>query len=62
MSRKRKRKPARPREARQQPGAADDVPDRSGKPVWWKYALLAGAFVGWIAFLVYCHLAGNWQP
>ena len=37
---------------------ADGIPDRSARRAWWKYALLAAVFLGWVAFLVYCQLAG----
>ena len=37
----------------------DGVPDRSGKPAAWKYALIGLIFLAWVVFLVYCLLAGN---
>lgn len=40
-------------------GVVDGIPDRSSKPAAWKYVLLAGVMLGWVAFLVYCAVAGN---
>ena len=37
----------------------DGSPDRSPKPAAWKYVLLAGGVLVWLAFLVYCAVAGN---
>jgi hypothetical protein len=37
----------------------DGIPDRSARPVAWKYVVLAAIFLGWVAFLIYCALAGN---
>lgn len=37
----------------------DGIPDRSPSPAAWKYVLLAGVFVAWVAFLIYCAAAGN---
>lgn len=35
------------------------LPDQSTNPAVWKYVLLAGIFVAWLAFLIYCQLAGQ---
>jgi len=40
-------------------GVVDGIPDRSSKPAAWKYVLLAAGVLGWVAFLVYCAVAGN---
>jgi hypothetical protein len=37
----------------------DGIPDRSSTRPAWKYVLMAAAFLGWLAFLVYCWLAGG---
>ncbi len=37
----------------------DGIPDRSQHRSFWKYLLIGLVFLGWVAFLVYCHLAGN---
>ena len=37
----------------------DGVPDRAENPPKWKYFALLGIFAAWVAFLVYCHLAGG---
>jgi hypothetical protein len=39
--------------------AVDGIPDRSSNPAAWKYLLLAAIFLAWVAFLVYCQLAGG---
>ncbi len=39
----------------------DGVPDRSPHPAVWKYLLLAGAFLAWMAFLLYCQFGGGPQ-
>lgn len=50
----------RPAPAPPQPvDVVDGIPDRSGRPAAWKYVFLAGAFVAWVAFLIYCAAAGN---
>lgn len=36
----------------------DGIPDRSARGRAWKLAVLAGVFVAWVAFLIYCALAG----
>ncbi len=37
----------------------DGIPMRSSSPAMWKYAAIFAVFVAWVAFLVYCQLAGN---
>ncbi len=37
----------------------DGLADRQAKPPRWKYILIAAIYVAWIAFLIYCLLAGN---
>lgn len=66
MSR-RKRKSSRPAAASGGPtvevpdpvDVVDGIPDRSSRPRGWKYAALAAVFIGWLAFLIYCALAGS---
>jgi len=36
----------------------DGIPDRSGRPGWWKILLLALIFAVWVAFLVWALIAG----
>lgn len=53
--------PSRP--PREDPPAApmdvvDGIPDRSPYAALWKYLVLALIFLGWVAFLVYCRIAG----
>ncbi|MBS3734054.1 MAG: hypothetical protein KGY99_03925 [Phycisphaerae bacterium] len=38
---------------------ADGVPEGSANRAAWKYILLAGIFLAWAGFLLYCALAGN---
>jgi hypothetical protein len=38
---------------------ADGIPDRSAKPVKWVYVAIAVVFLAWMAFLVYCAVAGR---
>jgi len=40
----------------------DGIPDREARPAVWKYLLIVAAFAGWLAFLIYCWLAGNIGP
>jgi len=37
----------------------DGLPDRSSQPAMWKYLLLLAVFLAWVAFLVFCALAGR---
>ena len=39
----------------------DGVPDRAPHPAVWKYLLLAGVFLAWMAFLLYCQFGGGLQ-
>jgi len=34
------------------------IPDRQSRPPRWKFVVLAGVFVAWVAFMLYCQLAG----
>ncbi|MCD6364971.1 MAG: hypothetical protein J7M14_03765 [Planctomycetes bacterium] len=36
----------------------DGIPDRTSRPVLWKYLLLGVIFAVWVAFLVFCQIAG----
>lgn len=36
----------------------DGIPDRQADPPRWKLLALAGVFLAWIAFLLYCQLGG----
>jgi len=38
---------------------AEPLPDTSPSRPRWKYAVLVAAFLAWVAFLVYCGLAGT---
>ena len=40
----------------------DGIPDREARLAVWKYLLIVAAFAGWLAFLIYCRLAGNVGP
>jgi len=37
----------------------DGIPDRAEHAPLWKYLAVAGVFLAWLAFLVYCAAAGN---
>jgi len=37
----------------------DGIPDRAAHRPMWKWVLIAAAFLAWLAFLIYCQLAGN---
>lgn len=37
----------------------DGIPDRSARPAAWKYVLLTAVLLGWVAFLMYCAVAGD---
>ncbi len=50
-----KKKPASPAPV----DVVDGIPDRARSPARWKYVALALIFLAWIAFLIYCLLAGN---
>jgi hypothetical protein len=59
---KAKRPPKDQNAAPQAPQAVDvvdGIPDRAARARGWYYALLAGAFLIWVAFLVYCQVAGK---
>ena len=63
MTRKRKAKPAAP-PAKQPPAPEpvdtyEGIPDCSPRRPLWRWVLMAGLFVGWLALLVYCWLAGG---
>ncbi len=40
----------------------DGIPDRSKNPAAWKYLLIVLIFAGWVAFLIYCGIAGRLHP
>ncbi len=50
-----KKKPAPPAPV----DLVDGIPDRAKSPARWKYVALALIFLAWMAFLIYCLLAGN---
>lgn len=37
----------------------DGIPDRQAERPRWKLLTLAGVFLAWIAFMLYCQLAGE---
>ncbi len=37
----------------------DGIPDRSPHPARWKYLTLLVVFLAWVAFLVFCRIAGS---
>lgn len=37
----------------------DGIPDRSPHPAAWKCLVIALIFAGWVAFLIYCAVAGG---
>jgi hypothetical protein len=41
------------------PDAPPDIPLRSKNPARWKLLAIALVFAAWLAFLVYCAVAGN---
>lgn len=56
-------KPASPKPPAAQPttpvDVVDGIPDRATGTGKWKYALIATAFVAWVAFLIFCQNAGR---
>jgi len=57
-----RRKKHKSRTSRKGPGsvrAAGGIPDRGEEIAIWKYLLLGAVFAVWLAFLVYCWLAGG---
>lgn len=36
----------------------EGIPDRRARSQRWRLLVLAGVFVAWIAFMLYCQLAG----
>jgi|GEM_PF-1735267 len=54
--------PERERPAPQPVDVVDGVPDRAPSRPLWKLLLLAGIFLAWVAFLVYCAVAGGRKP
>ena len=59
MTKRKKGKSRHPRKPPARAPVADEIPDRSENPAKWKYLLIAAVFVAWVAFLVYCWLAGG---
>lgn len=49
----------RERKARADATAAEPLPDTSPSRARWKCIVLAAVFSAWVAFLVYCALAGT---
>jgi len=39
--------------------AVDGIPDRSKNRSPWKYAVLGGLFLAWVAFLIACRVIGS---
>jgi hypothetical protein len=39
--------------------AVDGIPDRQANPPKWKYVIVVAVFLVWLAFLIYCQLAGT---
>jgi hypothetical protein len=37
----------------------DGIPDRSPRPAWWKYAVLAAVLLAWVGFLIACEILGS---
>jgi hypothetical protein len=62
MTRRNRKQPAdAKRDQAPPPGpidVVDGIPDRQAGRSVWKLLVLAGIFVAWIAFLLYCGLAG----
>jgi hypothetical protein len=50
---------ARPLQAPDPVDVVDGMPARSPARPAWRYLLMAAAYLGWLAFLVYCWLAGG---
>lgn len=48
-------KPAAPEKKSPTPiDVVEGIPDRSATRPLWKYLLIAGVFLAWIGFLIYC--------
>jgi hypothetical protein len=50
---------AEPRKLPEPVDVVDGIPDRAAHTPAWKLLLLAGIFLAWLAFLIYCAAAGN---
>ena len=48
-----------PPEAPKPVDVVDGIPDRAAHPGARHYAVLVAAFVAWVAFLLYCQMAGT---
>ncbi len=59
MSKSKERQPAKGQESPQPVNVIDGIPDRTPKPRVWMYVLCGAVFVLWLAFLIYCAIAGN---
>ena len=58
-SRNKTKKDSRPKAVAADPvDVVDGMPDVSANRATWKYIALAVAFAAWLAFLIYCALAG----
>ena len=62
MTQAKEGKPAEERPAPEPVNMVDGIPDRSEHPAVWKYVLIAMLFAAWVAFLVYCQIAGGLHP
>ena len=63
MTRRDKKQPLKVRPAAQTPppepiDVVDGIADRTPAPPRWKRLVLAGVFVAWVAFMLYCQMAG----
>ena len=59
MTRRKRNKSRTPCEGPGSARAAGGIPDRSEEIAIWKYLLLGAVFAVWLAFLIYCWLAGG---
>jgi hypothetical protein len=55
MTAKEGRQPPQPTEPRD---VIDGIPDRAASRPVWKYVLIGMIFLAWLAFLIYCLVAG----
>ncbi len=53
-----KSKPPAPAPPPEPIDVVDGIADRQANPPRWKLLALAGLFVAWVAFMLYCQLAG----
>ncbi len=50
---------ARPEVVPEPKDVVDGIPDRSTKRRLWVLLVLGAIFLGWVAFLIYCRIAGS---